>query len=187
MREEVFVDESKRVAFKLGGQRREWPQQLDQCRAFQLLIAARQDVLEFRIRGLDGLDRLIDCFADVVTLGQVDEVGQPRPPNGTPPPPYRGAAAQEENKPRPAPVASPVRAGALRSIHAVPNRPQHRNTGVPPTNVSETGHCDVCAKKIITIITATSPPRSTMMCRACDLLLGPATPTGQDGPRAQTR
>jgi len=60
------------------------------------------------------------------------------------------------------------------------DRRERRNTGVPPTNVSEAGYCDVCAKKIIATATATSAPRSTMMCRACDLLLGPATATGQD-------
>ena len=75
--EEVLVDEAEGVAFELGRQRREEAQQLDQGRALQLLVAARQDVLQLGVGGLDGLDRLVDGLADVVALGQPDQVGQP--------------------------------------------------------------------------------------------------------------
>ena len=68
--EEVLVDEAEGVAGELGRERREEPQQLDQGRALQLLVAARQDVLQLRVGGLDRLDRLVDGLADVVALRQ---------------------------------------------------------------------------------------------------------------------
>ena len=75
--EEVLVDEAEGVAGELGREGREEAQQLDQGRALQLLVAARQDVLQLRVGGLDRLDRLVDGLADVVALRQPDQVGQP--------------------------------------------------------------------------------------------------------------
>ena len=72
--EEVLVDEAEGVAGELGRERGEEAQQLDQGRALQLLIAARQDVLQLRVGGLDRLDRLVDGLADVVALRQPDQV-----------------------------------------------------------------------------------------------------------------
>lgn len=69
--QEVLVDKSEGIALELGGERCEESKQLDQGRTLELLVAPRQDILELRVGGLDGLDRLVGGLADIFTFGQV--------------------------------------------------------------------------------------------------------------------
>ncbi len=72
--EEVLVDQPERVAGQLARQRGEQPKQFAEGGLLEPLVAARQDVPQFGVRALDQLHRLVDGLAEVLALGQVDEV-----------------------------------------------------------------------------------------------------------------
>jgi hypothetical protein len=80
--EKVLVDEAEGVTLELGGQRSEEPQELDQGRALQLLIATRQDVLELGVGFLDSLDGLVGGLPMSSPSGRSTRVDS-RDPSGT--------------------------------------------------------------------------------------------------------
>ena len=77
--EEVLVDQPERVAGQLARQRREQPEQLDERGLLEPLVAARQDVAAARGSSASiSLHRLVDGLAEVLALGQIDQVRQAR-------------------------------------------------------------------------------------------------------------
>jgi hypothetical protein len=76
VREEVLVDEPERVAGQLARQRREQPQQLDERRLLEPLIALREHVPQLGVVGLDEPHGGVDRGAEVLLLGKAHKAGE---------------------------------------------------------------------------------------------------------------
>ena len=88
--EEVLVDQPERIAGQLARQRREQPEQLAEGGLLEPLVAARASTSRSSgLAALDRLHRIVDRLAEVLALGEGDQMRQP------------GFVRDEEHRPAP--------------------------------------------------------------------------------------